>query len=94
MEATAWKGGTYGVRVGSRNAERYFAREWTFVDVELDGKYYRVSLSDSFWRKCPELRAAAFGDWLQRHGLRSWEKGKPPRLELIPVEGNRFRLNA
>jgi hypothetical protein len=94
MEARAWKGGTYGVRLGSKNADRYFAKEWKFVDVDLDGQYHHVRLSDTFWEKCPELRAAAFGGWLLRRGLLSWRRGNPPKLELIPVEGNKFRLHA
>jgi hypothetical protein len=94
MQASAWKGGTYGIRVGSENADRYFAKEWKFVDVDLDGQYHRVRLRGTFWGKCPELRGAAFGDWLLQHGLVPWPRGNPPRLELIPVEGNKFRLHA
>ena len=92
MQAKAWKGGTYGVRVGTRNAARYFSKSWKFVDVELDGNFYRVRLGDTFWGACPELRGAAFGNWLARRGLDAWPRGKPPSLELTPTEGNRFRL--
>ena len=60
MQAKAWKGGTYGVRVGTSNANRYFAKSWKFVDVELDGNLHRVRLSSTFWGTCPELRGAAF----------------------------------
>ena len=84
MQATAWKGATFGVRVGSRNAHRYFDKQWEFVDVDLDGKHHRIRLSDSFWARCPELRSVAFGDWFLLHGLRPWPKGKPSRLQLIP----------
>jgi len=94
MYATAWKGGTYGVRVGSRNVAQYFERQWDFVEIELDGEYHRVSLSDSFWKRCPELRSVTFGDWLQRRGLRPWPKGNPPKLELTLVKGNKFRLSS
>ena len=92
MRVTAWKGGAYGVRVGTSNADRYFSKSWEFVDVELDGDFHRVTLSGKFWDTCPELRGSAFGKWFGRRGLNAWPKGKPPSLELIPMEGNRFRL--
>lgn len=92
MEVTAWKAATYGVRVGRANAESYFDKTWAFVEVELDGEIHRVKLSDAFWRKCPELRSAAIGRWLQKHRLAPWPKGRPPNLDLVLLGGQRFRL--
>lgn len=94
MEATGWKGATYGVRVGRTNVDSYFQKTWAFIEVELDGEVHRVKLPDSFWRKCPELKSAAIGRWLRRHELAPWPKGDPPKLKLSPLEGNRFRLSA
>lgn len=94
MEATAWKGATYGVRLGRANAESYFQKTWAFIEVELDGEIHRVKLPGSFWRKCPELKSAAIGRWLQKHRLAPWPKGDPPKLKLSLLEGNRFRLSA
>jgi hypothetical protein len=94
MEATAWKGATYGVRVGRANAESYFQMTWAFIEVELDGEIHCVKLPDSFWRKCPELKSAAIGRWLRKHQLAPWPKGDTPKLKLLPLKGTRFRLSA
>jgi hypothetical protein len=52
-----------------------------------------VTLSQSFWRNCSELRSADIGRWLLRQGLAPWPRGKPPTFELVPVEDRRFRID-
>ena len=56
------------------------------------GETVLVSLSESFWRSCPELRSAAIGHWLFRNGLAPWPRGKPSAALLIPAGSNRFSL--
>lgn len=94
MPVTAWSnGGTgYGIRVGVSNRECYFRREWSDVTIEIDGAPKIFKLTGSFWRTCPEIRGGAIRDWLTKNDLLPWPKGHPPALELIPVEGRRFRL--
>lgn len=84
--ATGWKGGTYGIRVGAHNRDKFFDPDWKTVELELVGgpeaQKVVVSVSQSFWQNCPELRAAAIGRWLMGLGLAPWLKGSPPRLQL------------
>jgi hypothetical protein len=101
MKVTAWKGGrfenpsiAYGIRIGERNRDRHFRREWTTVTVEIDGgSTTEVELSGGFWRACPEIRHPAFRAWLSASDLIPWPAGRPPVFKLIPVSGNRFRLS-
>ena len=44
MIATGWKGGTYGIRVGTANAKTYFDRNWQSIHVEIDGTFYPFTL--------------------------------------------------
>jgi len=94
MDVTGWKAPTLGVRVGASNRAKYFSKDWEFVEVELDGVFHSITVSPGFWRKCPELRGSAIQTWLVKHGHAPWPKGKPPKLELIRLGGNRFRLLA
>jgi hypothetical protein len=93
MEAKAWRGGTYGIRVGRENAERYFSKKWPNIEVDIDGQFHSFRLSGTFWATCPEFRGAVIRDWLTEQGLSPWPKGQPPEVELTPLGGNRFRLS-
>jgi len=50
MKVSAWKGEVLGVRVGKPNREKHFSRDWTDIQIELDGKVGSVTLSSGFWR--------------------------------------------
>jgi len=89
---SAWRGGTYGIRISMQD-RGIFKREWREVILLLDGKRrVRVRISDSFWRRCPELRSKHIGEWLREKGLIPWPKGSPPKLILRHREDNIFEL--
>jgi hypothetical protein len=93
MEAKARRGGTYGIRVGKENAERYFSKKWANIEVDIDGQFHSFGLSETFWKDCPEFRGAVIKHWLSKRALSPWPKGQPPKVELTPLGGNRFRLS-
>jgi len=101
MEVSAWKNGRFapgkplslGVSVGRGNAKRFFDKKWAVVLIEFDGTTVPVKLTSGFWAKCPELRSSAIGDWMKRKGLAPWKTGEPPKMSLVPQDGNRFRLS-
>jgi hypothetical protein len=100
IEVRAWSNGRplptgagYGVRLSDRDRDEHFDPQWREVMVDLGGgETVSVSLSESFWRSCPELRSAAIGRWLLRNGLAPWPLGKPSAALLIPAGSNRFSL--
>ncbi len=92
MLVTAWKGGTYGIRVGLPNVRQYFRRSWRTIEVEIDSLNRTFRLSRTFWTTCPEFRGKVIGAWLTKNKLAPWPRGKPPQVELVPLGGNRFRL--
>jgi len=92
MLATAWRGGTYGIRIGAEDRAQYFKREWVSVIVEIGDQAHTLNLSPSFWNRCPELRSVVIERWLRAQGHLPWPKGEPPQFELTPLGGNRFRL--
>jgi hypothetical protein len=98
MRVKGWSNGqgTYGVRVGFPNRRAFFDEEWTQIEVEIEGEVHQFALSGGFWRRCPEFRdrgAPVLREWMQRHYTLNWPKRAPPSFELIPLGGNRFRLD-
>jgi hypothetical protein len=97
MEVAAWNNGgeQYGVRVGKDNRSQYFNPSWPQIEVEIDGRTHSFDLTPGFWKDCPEFRdsgTAAIRDWLRKHHALNWPKGQPPRYQLVPLGGKRFRL--
>ncbi len=67
---------------------------WGHIEIDLGTHgIATVTLSESFWSRCTELRSAAIGRWLLAHGLAPWPKGSPPVLALQHIAGNAFRLS-
>jgi len=86
-------GAGYGIRISKKDRDKYFRREWKFIEIDLESEVVRVELSNSFWRNCTELRSSKIGKWLLDRDYAPWSKGNPPKLELIPVSERRFKLN-
>ena len=97
MYASGWKSGrdrgTFGIRVGRENAELFFQRQWRTVTLFLDGAPVEVNLTSTFWARCPELRSAEVTRFFAKHGIMTWQKGKPPKLEVTPLGGKSFSVS-
>jgi len=89
---SAWKNGTYGIRIGKKNVRKYFKRNWDQVEIKIDGIFHEFKLSSKFWTTCPEIRGKELRDWLRSQKSIPWFKGHPPRFELVPLSENMFRL--
>ena len=85
----------YGIRIKRKDIDRYFEEEWTSIIIELEGEgEIEVSLSNSFWRCCTEIRKKEIGKWMIKKGYAPWPKGHPPAFELVPISNRRFRLHS
>ena len=86
-------GAGYGIRLSKEDRDRYFQREWDSVEIELEnGELVKVRLSNSFWRRCVELRSSKIGRWMLENGYAPWPKGSPPKFKLIPAGERKFKL--
>ena len=103
MIVTAWNNGLhdesgsgYGLKVSNTDRNQYFKREWGTVFLELEGFLQLVEVNirkKSFWEgTCRELISKDIGVWLRKNGLAPRQKGRPPKLHLIPKSGNKFFL--
>jgi hypothetical protein len=93
MKASVWKGGSYGIRVGRQNVRNHSPKKWSNIKVIIARQVHTFTLTPTFWTTCPEFRGAAIKEWLKSRNLTSWRKGKPHRVTLTPLGGNRFRLS-
>ena len=53
------------------------------VQVELPGHAMqpRCPITPAFWRKCPQLRSAEIGRWMEKRGDMPWPHRMPPHYE-------------
>ena len=81
---TAWRGGTFGLRVRKADRCRFAGRREVVIVlpcIRRPSRQLTVDITPSFWRTCPEFRSADFGRWLTEHRLCPWPFGRPPRFE-------------
>ncbi len=58
-------GAGYRIRISKDDRDRYFRIEWDSVEIELETEeIIMVSLSNSFWNRCGELRSSKIGKWM------------------------------
>jgi hypothetical protein len=94
MRVGAWSngGGTFGLRIGTGNRDRFFDPAWDEIQLEIEGQVHSIAITAGFWKHCPEVRDPKIREWLRSKGALEWPSGKPPKFELTHVDGNRFRL--
>lgn len=81
-----------GLRVGAWNARRYFPRNLSAIELELDHLRIECGLKPEFWRGKPELHDPRLCAWLQAKQLSNNSCREPLPLDMIPAGGNSFRL--
>ncbi|WP_022943106.1 hypothetical protein [Psychromonas hadalis] len=96
MKVSTWFGSkTYGIRVGITNRNQYFDSSWESILVVIDEDEYRFTLTKGFWNKCPEFRDKGrpiIKNWLLKHKTLNWPKGQTPKMELLSMNANKFKL--
>jgi hypothetical protein len=103
MTVSAWNNGDhnptgagYVLRISQADRDAVFFQSWDHVLLELQTnrgpQCVAIPLSQSFCRKCSELRSVDVGRWLIAHGHATWPKGAPPTFRLRNIAGNRFAL--
>lgn len=97
LQVCAWKGSNnnFGIRIGKKNRDRFFKKEWLSINVEIDGADYTFKLTKGFWKSCPEFRDPAIvtqdssiksyiiKEWLKSNFEIPWKYRHPPKFKLI-----------
>ncbi|HVZ84273.1 MAG TPA: hypothetical protein VG893_11410 [Terracidiphilus sp.] len=85
--------GVTGLSVGSGNAQRYFAQDTPFVELQLDHLSIQCGLGPEFWLDRPEIHDPRLCAWLESKHLSTPAGRSPAALAMIPSGKNSFRLS-
>jgi len=58
------------------------------IPLELDGEVHIFPLTDSFWRRCPEIRGKPVEEWLNNRNVTRGNRGQ--HAVMLEWKGNRF----
>ena len=99
MNVTAWNNGSsrisgagYGIKISINDRNQFFNRNWTQVNITINGTTHIINLTSSFWRNCRELRSKHIGFYIINIYNWHWPNRKPPILKLIHTNNNNFTL--
>ena len=84
--------GVTGLHVGVNNVRRYFPRQISSIELQLDHLQIQCSLKPDFWQGEPEIFDPRLCAWLEsRHMHTKLDRASVP-LAMIPEGNNSFRL--
>lgn len=98
FRVSAWRGGTYGLRILKKFLESkddlgLFFQHRQVVLLLPNGKNVTANITDGFRAgTCCELRCAEIGRWLMEEGYAPWAPEPPPRFFLRHAGGNKFEV--
>lgn len=81
-----------GVRVGRRNARRFFPRDVTEIELQLDHLRIECGLAPDFWSNQPEIHDPRLSLWMAAKDTRARSSRAPIRYRMVPSGKNSFRI--
>ncbi|MFC1514487.1 hypothetical protein ACFL5X_01125 [Candidatus Omnitrophota bacterium] len=101
MIVTGWNNGQYrssgagyGIKIRSKDRNKYFDKKWKCVLLKLPGKvgFTRININKkSFWdSRCRELIKKDIGIWIRKKVETPWRKGNPPKMIMEKIDTNKF----
>ena len=84
--------GIIGLHVGENNVRRYFPKEVSSIELQLDHLQIQCGLSPAFWRDEPEIFDPRLCAWLESRQMHGRPDRTPVALAMIPEGNNCFRL--
>ena len=84
--------GFTGLHVGASNVRRYFPRDISVIELELDHLQIQCGLHPGFWQDEPEIHDPRLCAWLESKNFHGTPNRAPISLALIPSGDNTFRL--
>lgn len=81
-----------GIYVGVNNVRRYFPRNVSAIDLQLDHLRIQCGLTPGFWHGDPEIRDPRLSSWLELKQMHGAGRRSPIALAMTPTGGNTFIL--
>jgi hypothetical protein len=84
--------GVIGLHVGANNVRRYFPKEISSIDLQLDHLLIQCGLKPDFWQGKPDIFDPRLCAWLESRHMHTHLDRTPIPLAMIPEGKNSFRL--
>jgi hypothetical protein len=84
--------GLSGIHVGTDNVRRYFPKDVSTIELELDHLRIQCGLAPDFWQGQPEIYDPRLCAWLETKHMHASRNRTPVPLAMIPAGKNAFRL--
>jgi len=84
--------GLSGLHVGSDNVRRYFPKNVSTIELQLDHLTIQCGLAPDFWQGQPEIYDPRLCAWLETKHMHTSRGRTAVPLAMIPAGDNSFRL--
>ena len=84
--------GLSGLHVGMDNVRRYFPKNVSTIELQLDHLRIQCGLAPDFWQGQPEIFDPRLCAWLETKHMHGNSTRNPVPLAMIPSGDNSFRL--
>jgi len=84
--------GLTGLHVGATNVRRYFPKDISVIELQLDHLQIQCGLAPGFWLDQPEIYDPRLCAWLESKHFYTRPDRTPIPMVLIPEGKNSFRL--
>jgi len=84
--------GVTGLHVGASNVRRYFPKNISVIELQLDHLQIQCRLKPEFWQGQPEIFDPRLCAWLEARHLHRRPDREPILLALVPAGKNTFQV--
>ncbi|HEY3625958.1 MAG TPA: hypothetical protein VGL00_06730 [Terracidiphilus sp.] len=84
--------GLSGLVVGTDNVRRYFPKDVSSIELQLDHLRIQCGLGPDFWQGQPEIIDPRLCAWLETKHMHASRHRDPVALNMVPAGKNAFRL--
>jgi hypothetical protein len=84
--------GTTALHVGAGNVRRYFPKDSSVIELQLDHLQIQCGLDPNFWQDRPEIHDPRLNAWLESKRTKGKSNQSSILLAMIPSGKNAFRL--
>lgn len=84
--------GIIGLHVGENNVRRYFPKDVSSIELQLDHLQIQCGLQPSFWQGEPDIFDSRLCAWLESRHMHGQPNRMPIVLAMIPEGNHCFRL--
>jgi hypothetical protein len=82
-----------GISIGVSNIERYFPKNVTEIELQIDHLRIACNLNPHFWQDRPEIHDPRLCAWLESKDRGGKARREPFLLAMIPAGKNSFVLS-